>query len=1291
MNVAYSVSVADAEQFGPAQPPGVRDQQLRQRTSTDAPHDTWLHQDGEGKPRQHADTMETPFEPLVWQRIEALAQAESLTPFAIACTVFALLLARIAGGPVPVWSPIRRDRQDLSSLPSSATALVRFVPTIPAESVIAAAHRAMRLHVEAIETAACHVPEIDAQACCFTFEDPDQCSRHSHPEPAIGDRNECPPNLPRTVPDWDLHLIVRPPVGPEPGLLRLTVDAASFRLPRVRSLLSAYTTLLTATLVAPQMRPDSLPLAAAHDRPRVWPDAPLGAPCALQDEPSDMIALFDAIVRRWPTATAIAWQGGAMTFSDLARSADTVAGTLRAQGATATDIVAFRLTSEAHAPGRALFAATQVAAFRIGCALLPLGQQLPSAQARSQIAAVGARFVLAATPDLDCAPAWDADAHRTALDDFPGAFLLAGHDRGPASKAGTAHDRGPAAEAGTALLLTSSGTTGVPKTIRLSQAMLLGMLRAVAATGLVPPLPQVMGQNIGFDITVHDVWMPWLFGRHVVLLNTERRTPQALADARALGARVISLSPTVATAALNADGNCFAGFDALLLVGEVLPPALVRRLKTAAAETRLVNGYGPTESAVLATLADVQSDDQPNVPIGAALPGYRVRIVDPELRPLPPHWPGEIAIACAAPALGYHDTAMTAGRFVELQGEAPGPFFRTGDIGWIDEQGMVRFCGRRDRQVKLHGVRIEIDGVEHLIAELDGIADVGVVFLDGPSQPRIVAVVQPTADQRDNDALAARVLAHCQAWLPRAAVPSEFVFVEAMPMGLTGKKSHAALQALVLRQAEQNRPASGTTARTLPEPGSVEAQLADLWQDLLCENGIQTVGIDLDADVFALGATSLDALCMAERFERAFGVHFPDHQVFVRRTIRQQAALVQAAATPARSTAPVAKRLDLRLQMVRAACDMEPSRGVVLGMPMMGGGNPYLGVLAANALRNYDIWGFAANLGGRTLLDGDLWIDCARAITDKLLAPGAIRPRAMIGFSVGGLIGWLVDRYLVAAGWVPTPVINLDGGSHAGSYHKQRRTAAPPLPQSSETPAGRMLLLHRGARTHHASPFSLAADWADQNVVLDVLHCRTVCHQDFVRRELFTAADAALIRFLETGTVVAEPACRWLNIDTPGGALFTMLELDCPPPAEHLRALMAGLPSGKIEPDLRVGLVFLSLASGDADWALALARRLNDEDPNFRVAVYARVAVLAELDRPQDAAAIAGAWSNEHGPDLAMEQRALRKTGQPLDWKLTRNLYVGAADKALDVAAAFCKLRHVRTRSSHPRTTIGTR
>lgn len=140
-------------------------------------------------------------------------------------------------------------------------------------------------------------------------------------------------------------------------------------------------------------------------------------------------------------------------------------------------------------------------------------------------------------------------------------------------------------------------------------------------------------------------------------------------------------------------------------------------------------------------------------------------------------------------------------------------------------------------------------------------------------------------------------------------------------------------------------------ARTPSAPGSVEAQLAEMWGEILVSNGFPDTAIHLEDDVFALGATSLDTLLMAEQIAEHYGIAVADDQMFLRTTIASQAALVRKSLP----TAPRVSRDFTNLRLLRRACGDKPSHGAVLGLPGIGGTAPYLGVVAAQTLQDFDI------------------------------------------------------------------------------------------------------------------------------------------------------------------------------------------------------------------------------------------------------------------------------------------------------------------------------------------------
>src|ERR1044071_4842591 len=197
-----------------------------------------------------------------------------------------------------------------------------------------------------------------------------------------------------------------------------------------------------------------------RDRASVWVQHSPAEFSALQDAPGGLPALFDAVVAHWPDAKALVSRTGQVTFRELDRSSRTLAATLEAHGAARGEIVAFRMHAGAPAGHRLLFLATQIAAFRLGCALLPLGQQQPPAQTAAQIEALVVRLVIGATAALDDLPGRAAGAHRESIPGFAEAVLTVRRRV----------DAGPKLPCGTAVVLTTSGTTGTPRAICLGDA-----------------------------------------------------------------------------------------------------------------------------------------------------------------------------------------------------------------------------------------------------------------------------------------------------------------------------------------------------------------------------------------------------------------------------------------------------------------------------------------------------------------------------------------------------------------------------------------------------------------------------------------------------------------------------------------------------------------------------------------------------------------------------------------------------------------------------------------------------
>ena len=1152
-----------------------------------------MHEDGAALRTGVTESRTIPLPPDLWEKVCAASQAEAIAPPVMAVAAFALLLERLARGVVGL---------EVVSRGGGSTSLAIGLTTEP-DFGLAARKIAQALKAAASESGG------PAHPYAFILDDGD------------------PPAVAGPSPDWKLALTLRPPQAEAPGALLLDFDSGCFSPARAESLLRAYARLLRATAEQPRSACAAFALAPAHERICHAPRRPNGAPTALNAGVTRLDQLFDAICRRWPEAPAAAWQGGGMSFAELDRAGQAVAQALRTAGARAGDIIALRLRPGTSGSAGAVYFAAQIAAFRLGCAIMPLGQRSELAQAAHLLERLSVRFLIDAVSALDLTPNWIGSATCVPIDGFSEATLFIGPSEGPQWTDGAA------------FVLTTSGSTGAPKAIRLSHENLVGFIRAMEANGFFPAEPSLMGTNIGFDVVIADIWLAWTYGRHVVVLDTERRPPKELRRANALGARVMSASPTLAGLALAEDADCFAGFHSLFLVGEILPRALANRLGEALPHLAVVNGYGPSEMAVLSTICRVAPHDEGSAPIGWALDGYTILIACPDTGgPLPPHWTGELLIACAAPALGYADAAMTAARFLAIPGETAGPFFRVGDFGWTDEQGQARFIGRGDRQHKIAGIRIELDGIEHVVSQAPGVDEVAALVTGPEFARRVAAVIKPAQGVADLAALRDAILSHCRAWLPQAAIPSRIKFVEDMPTGASGKKSHAALRDLLAQEDSANAERGG-----LPAPGSMEEQIAAFWQARFAGDQRRVEAIHRDDDVFALGATSLDAVAVIEDMEEAFGVRLDDELIFVRPSMAGQAQAVRAAASEESAAAPAdGQGVVIEFRTVRAAQTPGASQGLVLCLPGFDGGAYFAGIMAAEGFESFDIVVASCDLGGRVMDEIELPFAIAEALCEAILRGDIARPRVLVGFSISGWLAWLVERNLVARGAAPIPIVNFDGGPlhlfyehwRGEAYRLWKEKAAALMAQASGGPRAEMLFLNV-ARWRWCSKidFHLATEWQQLGVDLYSVRLRSLVHMDAHSLEAVRAMRGRMNAFA-LGLRDRAALGQDITLDGPRPTALDLAETPSNADAAAVRALVAALPATPVDEEMRQPLLFLAMVSGDGDLALSVARRLIEESAVRWYAPYAEVAILAAMGQREKALDRAEYWNSHFGESV---------------------------------------------------------
>ncbi|WP_073920780.1 non-ribosomal peptide synthetase [Streptomyces sp. CB00455] len=571
--------------------------------------------------------------------------------------------------------------------------------------------------------------------------------------------------------------------------------------------------------------------------------------------------LVGKAIERFPDRVAVESPQGRLTYAELDERAQRIAGALRAAGAGAGSFVPV-LARDCRE-----LVASVLGILRIGGVVVPLDLSASPARLRLIVADVAPGWAV-----LGSAP--DAVAAQVLADAAPDARTVTADPR--ASSTATPVTPHRATPDDPCYVFYTSGTTGRPKGI-------VGRLGSVThyiqwETGLLGVTADWRIGNLvspAFDAVMRDVFVPLSTGGTFVVPPPDTLLdPAALArwidDARIdLVHCVPSLFRGLVDAALAADLT-LSSLRCVALSGERLAPADAGRwFGRHGDRVRLLNLYGPSETTMTKTFHFLTRRDaeRASVPVGRPMPDTEVLLLDERGAAVEPGTVGEIHLRTPHRSLGYLGLPEETARvFVPnpLTGDADDIVYRTGDFGRLLEDGTLEFLGRKDHQVKIGGVRVELTAVESLLRAHPAVAEAAVSLVEDAGATYLGAHLELSRDAADSDpeVLHTALREHLREHLPDSAVPAVFVPVAGLPRTLSGKIDRGALPAPVRRTVSDVR---GGEPRT-----PVERTVADLWLGLL---PVGRVGLE-DA-FFDSGGTSLLVVELLSRVNRAFGVSVP--------------------------------------------------------------------------------------------------------------------------------------------------------------------------------------------------------------------------------------------------------------------------------------------------------------------------------------------------------------------------------------------------------------------------------
>lgn len=441
---------------------------------------------------------------------------------------------------------------------------------------------------------------------------------------------------------------------------------------------------------------------------------------------------------------------------------------------------------------------------------------------------------------------------------------------------------------GLAYIMYTSGSTGQPKGICIMHRNVVRLVQNTNFARMTSEEVWLQHSPISFDAATLELWAPLLNGGKLVLLRPNMHSLEELGQAIHRH-RVTSMFMTPVLFALMVDEHLegLRPLRELIVGGDVMPVSHVIRALRSIPTCVFSNGYGPTENTTFSTNFPVLSADEriTSIPIGRPIANSQAYVLDQHLQLQPPGVAGDLYVGGDGVARGYHNRPeLTAEKFIPNP-FGPGHLYKTGDLARWMPDGNIEFAGRADTQVKLRGFRIELGDVIHALTNHPDIQDATVIAReDKPGDKRLVAYVVLDKQAKEWNPNILREHLHKQ--LPPYMMPSAFVRLDAMPLGLTGKIDHRALPAPELVHSEPGE-ASGVPGGDHAPRNAVEAVIADIWREVM---GKEKLGYS--DNFFDLGGHSLQAMQIMTKLNGVFKIQFPLSRFFEHATIAELATML---------------------------------------------------------------------------------------------------------------------------------------------------------------------------------------------------------------------------------------------------------------------------------------------------------------------------------------------------------------------------------------------------------------